>query len=249
MNCRFLRLPWAFYLSWHLLRCYGLLRCLILIADARRRVGVLGGSLDPIHIGHLAAARAALEQLDLDEVLIAPAGQPWQKSGQALAAAPDRLTMAQLSVDELASVRPNHTPQDGAALKMVVSDVDVRRPGPTYTVDTMIDVRREEPPARWWFIVGADALVSVPTWHQAERLGGLARFAVVPRPGFEISQIDSAQEKMIALSAPIEVDLIDMPAIAVSSSAIREAVASGASIRGMVTDSVAAYITQHGLYR
>jgi len=157
--------------------------------------------------------------------------------------------MAQLSLDDLSQAGPRHTPQAGAGLKMVVSDVDVRRPGPTYAVDTMIDVRREEPPAKWWFILGADALASLPTWHQAERLGGLARFAVVPRPGVESSQINLAQQKMIERLAPIEVDLVDMPAIEVSSSAIREAVASGVSIRGMVTDSVDAYITQHGLYR
>jgi nicotinate-nucleotide adenylyltransferase len=214
----------------------------------------LGGTLDPIHVGHLAAARAALEQLDLDEVLLVPAGQPWQKGGQVFATAPDRLTMAQLSLDDEASLDPSFPKIDDGkgssnyAKKMVVSDVDVRRPGPTYTADTLVDVRREEPPSKWWFIVGVDAFAKVPTWHNAERLGGLARFAVVPRPGFDPNVVKSAQDEMAARSAPIDVDFIDMAPIDVSSTRIRDSVATGISIKGLVSDSVAAYIDQHGLY-
>ena len=143
--------------------------------------------------------------------------------------------MAQLSIDD----------EPG----MVVSDVDVRRPGPTYTVDTMIDVRREEPPARWWFIVGADAFANLPTWHQAQRLGGLARFAVVPRPGTDLAAVTATKQKMESLGMPLEMDLIEMPAIDISSSQIRALVGEGQSIKGMVTDAVADYIVQHGLYQ
>lgn len=215
----------------------------------------MGGTFDPIHVGHLAAARAALEQLDLDEVLIVPAGQPWQKGGEVFATAPDRLTMAQLSLDDALSLDSSHKSTAGGegsptyANKMVVSDVDVRRPGPTYTADTLVDVRREEPPSKWWFIVGADAFAKVPTWHNAERLGGLARFAVVPRPGFDPSVVKSAQDEMAARSAPIDIDFIDMPPVDVSSTRIRDSIATGVSIKGLVSDSVADYIDQHGLYR
>ena len=197
-------------------------------------MGVLGGTLDPIHVGHLAAANAAINALNLDEVLIVPAGQPWQKDGRVFANAPDRLTMASLATAD----NP----------RLTVSDVDVRRPGPTYTVDTLIDVRREEPPSKWWFIVGADAFVNLPTWHQAERLGGLATFAVVPRTGISQTAIDQTRERMQSLAAPVQVDLVSMPEVKVSSSQVRELIACGEAIDNLVPPSVADYISQHGLY-
>jgi nicotinate-nucleotide adenylyltransferase len=194
----------------------------------------LGGTLDPIHVGHIQAAKAATAALDLDEVLIVPAGQPWQKDGRVFAIAPDRLTMA-----SLASADEN---------KMVVSDVDVRRPGPTYTADTMVDVRREEPPAKWWFIVGADAFANLPTWHHVERLGGLARFAVVPREGTPEKDVAAAQRAMQESGAEVGVDLIEMPRVQVSSSQIRQMVVRGESIEGLVHPLVGEYIAAHGLY-
>jgi nicotinate-nucleotide adenylyltransferase len=194
----------------------------------------LGGTLDPIHVGHIQAAKAAQAALDLDEVLIVPAGQPWQKDGRVFAIAPDRLTMANLAVSDLE--------------KFVVSDVDVRRPGPTYTADTLVDVRREEPPAQWWFIVGADAFANVPSWHQAERLGGLARFAVVPREGTTESQVRVAQAQVSKSGSRVEVDMVTMAPVDVSSSQIRRMVANGESIRDLVHPLVDDYISTHGLY-
>lgn len=174
-----------------------------------------------------------------------PAGQPWQKGGRVLAPAPDRLTMAQLSVDDAIK----RSQLDFLAQRLIVSDVDVRRPGPTYTVDTLIDVRREEPPAKWWFIVGADALAKLPSWHQSDRMGGLARFAVCPRPGVALEELAQVSTQMASAGAPIEVDHVDMPAIDVSSSLIRDLVARGESIQDLVTDSVSDYIDTHGLYQ
>jgi len=194
----------------------------------------LGGTLDPIHVGHIQAAKAAQAALDLDEVLIVPAGQPWQKDGRVFAIAPDRLTMANLAVSDLE--------------KFVVSDVDVRRPGPTYTADTLVDVRREEPPAQWWFIVGADAFANLPSWHQADRLGGLARFAVVPREGTTESQVRVAQAQVSKSGSRVEVDMVTMAPVDVSSSQIRRMVANGESIRDLVHPLVDDYISTHGLY-
>ena len=185
-------------------------------------------------MGHIAAAKAALAALDLDEVLIVPAGQPWQKDGRVFAIAPDRLTMASLAIQ--------------GEEKFVVSDVDVRRPGPTYTADTLVDVRREEPPAQWWFIVGADAFANLASWHQSNRLGGLARFAVVPREGTSQSQVRTAQIEVGKSGAEVEVDLVSMSPVEVSSSQIRRLVANGESIAGLVHPSVADYIASHGLY-
>jgi len=194
----------------------------------------LGGTLDPIHVGHIQAAKAAQAALDLDEVLIVPAGQPWQKDGRVFAIAPDRLTMANLAVSDLE--------------KFVVSDVDVRRPGPTYTADTLVDVRREEPPAQWWFIVGADAFANLPSWHQADRLGGLARFAVVPREGTTDAQVRAAQAQASKSGSRVEVDMVTMAPVDVSSSQIRRMVANGESIRDLVHPLVDDYISTHGLY-
>jgi len=194
----------------------------------------LGGTLDPIHVGHIQAAKAAQAALDLDEVLIVPAGQPWQKDGRVFAIAPDRLTMANLAVSDLE--------------KFVVSDVDVRRPGPTYTADTLVDVRREEPPAQWWFIVGADAFANLPSWHQADRLGGLARFAVVPREGTTDAQVRAAQAQASKSGSRVEVDVVTMAPVDVSSSQIRRMVANGESLRNLVHPLVDDYISTHGLY-
>jgi len=194
----------------------------------------LGGTLDPIHVGHIRAAKAAQAALDLDEVLIVPAGQPWQKDGRVFAIAPDRLTMANLAVSDLE--------------KFVVSDVDVRRPGPTYTADTLVDVRREEPPAQWWFIVGADAFANLPSWYQADRLGGLARFAVVPREGTSDAQVRVAQAQASKSGSRVEVDMVTMAPVDVSSSQIRRMVAKGESIRDLVHPLVDDYISTHGLY-
>ena len=194
----------------------------------------MGGTLDPIHVGHIEAAKAAQAALDLDEVLIVPAGQPWQKDGRVFAIAPDRLTMANLAVSNLE--------------KFVVSDVDVRRPGPTYTADTLVDVRREEPPAQWWFIVGADAFAKLPSWHQADRLGGLARFAVVPREGTTDAQVRAAQAQASKSGSRVEVDMVTMAPVDVSSSQIRRMVANGESIRDLVHPLVDDYISTHGLY-
>jgi len=194
----------------------------------------LGGTLDPIHVGHIQAAKAAQAALDLDEVLIVPAGQPWQKDGRVFAIAPDRLTMANLAASDLE--------------KFVVSDVDVRRPGPTYTADTLVDVRREEPPAQWWFIVGADAFANLPSWHQADRLGGLAKFAVVPREGTSDAQVRVAQAQVSKSGSRVEVDMVTMAPVDVSSSQIRRMVANGESIRDLVHPLVDDYISTHGLY-
>lgn len=194
----------------------------------------MGGTLDPIHVGHIQAAKEAQAALDLDEVLIVPAGQPWQKDGRVFAIAPDRLTMANLAVSDLE--------------KFVVSDVDVRRLGPTYTADTLVDVRREEPPAQWWFIVGADAFANLPSWHQADRLGGLARFAVVPREGTTESQVRVAQAQVSKSGSRVEVDMVTMAPVDVSSSQIRRMVANGESIRDLVHPLVDDYISTHGLY-
>lgn len=187
-------------------------------------VGVLGGTFDPIHLGHLAEAVAARDALALDLVLLVPA-RPWQKTAVADESA--RLVMVELASAEVVGLD--------------VSRVDLDREGPTYTVDTMRDLRAEFGNGTGFhFILGADALAGVATWHRADDLAGVTRFAALNRPGNDLA--------VPALLAGA-VDVVEMEPIDVSSTDIRARVASGASIDGLVPASVAAYIHDHGLYR
>mgnify|MGYP001765503417 CR=1 FL=1 len=192
-----------------------------------RRVGVLGGTFDPVHHGHLAAASEVAHRLSLDEVVFVPAGQPWQKPRPDLSPAEDRylMTVAATAADP----------------RFRVSRVDVDRDGPSYTVDTLGDLRAEYTAAgidaELFFITGADALAGLPTWHRADELAALARFVGVTRPGH-------------ALVDPAAVDavLVDIPSLDISSTELRARVRSGAPIRYLVPAAVEAYVVEHGLY-
>lgn len=193
-----------------------------------RRVGVLGGTFDPVHHGHLAAASEVAHRLSLDEVVLVPAGQPWQKSRPDISPAEDRYLMTVAAT--------------AADARLRVSRVDVDRDGPTYTVDTLTDLRAEYAAAgtevELFFITGADALAGLPTWHRAAELPSLATFVGVTRPGHELAD-----------PAGIDTVLVDVPALDISSSDLRARVAAGAPVRYLVPDAVAAYIDEHGLYR
>lgn len=184
------------------------------------RVGLLGGTFDPPHLGHLVAAQAALEELGLDEVRLLVAGDPWQKSGTS--PAPVRLELAELAVadnDEL-----------------VVDDRECRREGPTYTVDTLLELRVEEPDADLVFLLGADAAASLPTWHRAEVVLTLARFVVVTRPGHPVPDL------------PPGVDVLEVPPLDVSSTLLRELAGRGRSLRYLIPEPVRRRVGEYGLY-
>lgn len=190
-----------------------------------RAVGVLGGTFDPIHVGHLLIAAEVLDRCGLDEIVFVPAGEPWQKAGMQIAAAEDRYLMTVLATASDERFR--------------VSRVDLDRSGPTYTVDTLRDLHRElGPEVELSFIVGADALAGLPTWREPEEVVRLARLIGVVRPGY-------------ALADPglPNVDIVDVAAVDVSSREIRRRVAAGLSIRQLVPDPVLAYIAKRGLYR
>lgn len=194
------------------------------------KVGILGGTFDPVHIGHLVLAQAALEQLGLDQVLFVPAGEPWRKSHRSITDAAHRIEMLRVAVEG----------NDGFG----ISDIEVRRDGPTYTADTLAALAGERLDDAFWFIVGADALADMPTWHEPERIVQHAMLAVAPR--------DAQEVNVAALTMPgLPVDRIaqfDAPRLAISSTDIRARVSSGRSIRYIVPEPVRAYITQHGLY-
>lgn len=184
--------------------------------------GLLGGTFDPPHIGHLAVAHAALEQLDVGVVQFVPAGDPWQKRHEYVSEARHRLAMTRLAAAE----------DD----RFAVDDREVRREGPSYTVTTV-----EEFGPGCVLILGADAALNIPTWHRASDLMALANIAVVPRPGVDADSVRSALGR--------DVVNLSMPTIDLSGTQIRAHVKAGYSARFLVPDAVNDYIHGNGLYR
>lgn len=196
----------------------------------RQRLGVMGGTFDPIHHGHLVAASEVQARFDLDEVVFVPTGNPWQKAGRKLAAAEDRYLMTTIAT--------------ASNPRFSVSRVDIDRPGATYTVDTLRDLRRVRgPEADLFFITGADALAQILTWRGVAELFELAHFVGVSRPGIPLAAHDVAH-----LPAD-KVTLIEVPALAISSTDVRARVRTGLPIWYLVPDGIVQYIAKRGLYR
>lgn len=193
-----------------------------------RRIGVFGGTFDPPHLGHLVAASEAAFRCLLDEVVFVPTGDPWQKQHLNVTDAVARLAMTLLAVESDPMLR--------------VSTCDVDREGATYAVDTVADVRAEyDEDVNLYFIIGADSLANLHTWHRVEELCEAVKFIALNRPGHSRREVDT--------SFGAEVEFIDMPAVDVSSTECRQRVRNGQPIRYLVPDRVAAYISDHGLYR
>lgn len=193
-------------------------------------IGILGGTFDPVHVAHLVLAEQARDQLALDQVLFIPAGDPWRKGHRAITPAEHRLKMLRLAIEG----------NDAFA----ISDVELRREGPTYTADTLEALAGERLDDAFWFILGADALADLPNWREPERIVKHAMLAVAPR---DVREVDAAELNIPALVGRLQ--LFDCPRLAISSTEIRERVAAGRSIRYLVPDAVANYIEKHGLYR
>lgn len=192
------------------------------------RVGVMGGTFDPIHHGHLVAASEAAHRFGLDEVVFVPTGEPWQKAGRKISPAEDRYLMTVIAT----AANPRFT----------VSRADIDRAGPTYTIDTLRDLRGDYPDADLYFITGADALSSIMSWHDWEDMFALAEFVGVTRPGYELT------EDMLPADIQERVHLLDIPAMAISSTDCRERAAAGRPVWYLVPDGVVQYIAKHRLY-
>lgn len=184
----------------------------------------MGGTFDPIHHGHLVAASEVADQFGLDEVIFVPTGQPWQKSGES--AAEHRYLMTVIAT--------------AANPRFMVSRVDIDRPGPTYTKDTLTDLRAAEPDAQWFFITGADALAAIMSWKDVGELFALAHFIGVTRPGYTLHDLQLPDGS---------VELVEVPALAISSTDCRARVAKGAPVWYLVPDGVVQYIAKHRLYQ
>lgn len=191
--------------------------------SSRRRVGVMGGTFDPIHHGHLVAASEVAKSFDLDEVVFVPTGTPWQKTN--VTESEHRYLMTVIAT----ASNPQFT----------VSRVDVNREGFTYTVDTLRDLREQMPDAELFFISGADAVEQILGWKDVEQLWNLAHFIAVTRPGHELSLLDLPNN---------HVSLLEIPALAISSTDCRERVSRGYPVWYLVPDGVVQYIAKHGLY-
>ena len=188
------------------------------------RLGVMGGTFDPIHNGHLVAASEVAAALNLDEVLFVPTGEPWQKSE--VTQTSDRYLMTEIAT--------------AANPRFKVSTIDIDRNGPTYTVDTLRDLREAHPDAELFFITGADAISSIAGWKDVEELWTLANFVAVTRPGHKL-------DLPVAPAGVIQV--LEIPALSISSTDIRERVATGKPIWYLVPDGIVQFIAKHGLYR
>ncbi|WP_026139700.1 nicotinate-nucleotide adenylyltransferase [Leucobacter salsicius] len=189
----------------------------------RRRIGVMGGTFDPIHNGHLVAASEVAQSFDLDEVVFVPTGRPWQKSG--VSPSEHRYLMTVIAT----ASNPRFT----------VSRVDIDRSGATYTVDTLRDLRKQWPDAELFFISGADAVEQIVSWKDVEQLWNLAHFIAVSRPGHELS--------LSGLSGK-HISLLEVPALAISSTDCRARVGRGDPVWYLVPDGVVQYIAKYGLY-
>ena len=192
-----------------------------------KRLGVMGGTFDPIHHGHLVAASEVGHFLALDEVIFVPTGQPWQKNGRRVSAAEDRYLMTVIAT--------------ASNPRFSVSRVDIDRPGETYTIDTLRDLRAQRgPDAEFFFITGADALAKMISWRDTDELFSLAQFVGCTRPGHRLSVAHLPAER---------VSLIEIPALAISSTECRERVRAGQPIWYLVPDGIVQYISKRRLYR
>ncbi|MFC2027599.1 nicotinate-nucleotide adenylyltransferase [Chloroflexota bacterium] len=197
------------------------------------KIGLLGGTFDPIHIGHLIIAQEVRVQLDIDKIVFIPASHPWLKMDREITDAQHRLAMIKLAIDSDSCFE--------------VSTAELDRPGPTYTVDTVEALKAESNPMdELYFIVGSDALADFPRWKEPERVVSLCNIVQVERPGS--SNIDPVDLKPLIPGVLSCLRSVGVPQIDISSTAIRERVMMGYPIRYMVPPDVEAYIYEHGLY-
>jgi nicotinate-nucleotide adenylyltransferase len=186
------------------------------------KVGILGGTFDPIHIGHLIAASAVQEQLDLDSVVFMPAGEPWQKSERDISSGAQRLEMVKLAI--------------AGDSRFQASDIEINRSGPTYAIDSVRQWQTAHPDDQIFWIVGSDALTGIPTWHEWEAFVSEVTIVAVNRIGHD----DSVPFKYVA---------VNMPEVRISATELRDRFTNDLDTRYLVPNSVSEYILKQGLYR
>jgi len=191
------------------------------------KVGVLGGTFDPPHLGHLVLAEQARSQLGLERVLWVPAGEPWRKTYQAITPAEQRAVMTGVAI------------VDNEAFELC--RLEIERSGPSYSFETLEQLRARHPDDELVFIIGKDALDDLPDWRRPDRLLELATLAVASRAGDEARELPAGVDAHVAW--------IEMPRIDISATDLRRRAAAGLSLRYLVPPAAEAYIRDHGLYR
>jgi nicotinate-nucleotide adenylyltransferase len=196
-----------------------------------KRLGVMGGTFDPIHYGHLVTAEAALWKFALDEVVFVPTGQPWMKEHREVSPAEHRYLMTVIAT--------------ASNPKFSVSRLEVEREGPTYAVDTLQELRQmAEEEVELFFITGADAILEIFQWKDPDEVLSMAHFIAATRPGYDLARFEAA-----APSSHPNISVMDIPALSISSTDIRRRVREGEPIRYLVPEGVLSYIHKAGLYR
>ncbi len=198
------------------------------------RVGLLGGTFDPVHVGHVFIAEEARIRLSLERVVFVPAGNPWLKVHHEVTPASYRVEMVRLAIAKHAHFE--------------VCTIEVERGGPSYTVDTLDDFRRKFRNQELYLILGLDSFVDLPLWKEPERLVQLSRLVVVPRLGANLPEFGEVASKIEGMSKD-NVVVLDSPMIGISSSGIRDRLSRGLPIDYLVPGEVERYIIAHGLYR
>ena len=206
------------------------------------KIGLFGGTFDPIHVGHTAMAKAFADELNLDTVVFIPAGDPYHKD-QPRTAARHRLAMVEAAI--------------ATEARFAASDCDIVRSGATYTFDTVSIFRQHFPPAELWWLMGSDSLLHLHTWHRFAALFDIVNFAIAQRGEDKLSALPAATQALVgdALAAAAEpgrhsgkMHLLRWPPQSISSTAIRQRLAQGADVRDSIAPAVAAYIARHHLY-
>jgi nicotinate-nucleotide adenylyltransferase len=199
---------------------------------AKRRVGLMGGTFDPIHYGHLRAADEAHAAFGLSEVLFIPTGQPPHKAGRVITPAEDRYMMTVLATAECPYFN--------------VSRIEIEREGRSYTIDTLRELRslKEYEDAEFYFITGLDAVIDIMTWKNPHEIASMCKFVAVSRYGYAPKRLEELPQDLRAAIIPLEI-----PLLAISSTQLRERVASSASIRFLVPPTVESYIRKKSLYK
>ncbi|MFC1906488.1 nicotinate-nucleotide adenylyltransferase [Chloroflexota bacterium] len=196
-------------------------------------IGVMGGTFDPVHNGHMVVAEEARTRLSLAEVIFIPAGQPWLKADRVVSAAEHRAAMVRLAIAD----KPYFS----------LSSMEIERPGPTYTADTLAELRGQLGfEDELYFIIGMDDLAQLMRWKDPDKLVKLCFVVVAPRPGYRQPDLESMEKGIPGLSR--RVIFMDRPELDISASEIRQKVARGLSISHLVPESVDRYIREQGLY-
>jgi nicotinate-nucleotide adenylyltransferase len=197
------------------------------------RVGVFGGTFDPIHMGHLAVARSIQTTLELDKVIFVPAGQPWMKAGTPVSPVKDRVEMVRLAVARRKAFE--------------LSTMETDRPGPSYAVDTMDTLRRQSGSgSALFFLLGSDALMDIAKWKEPQRLIQLCQLVAFARPGCQLLRMEALEAAAPGVSK--RVIFVEVPQVDIRATDIRCRVAEGRSIQRLVPRAVERYIMEHGLY-